>query len=104
MGSQSSLTATTPIANSIGDALLLYAAMANTSYPGTEAPRKLSLPKELLPKQERSAVNADWVLGSEQPLSSMKIGLCRQVRCKVLPQILPCGIDRICTDQEHITG
>ncbi|WIA22972.1 hypothetical protein OEZ86_009895 [Tetradesmus obliquus] len=77
-GSQSSLTATTPIANSVGDTLLLYTAMANTSYPGAAAPRKLALPKELLPKQERCAANSDWVLGSEQPLLGKKIGVCRQ--------------------------
>ncbi|KAF6263354.1 amidase signature domain-containing protein [Scenedesmus sp. NREL 46B-D3] len=77
-GSHSSLTATTPIANSIGDAMLLYAAMANTAYPRAATPRQLSLPKELLAKQERSAANADWILGSERPLQEMKIGLCRQ--------------------------
>jgi hypothetical protein len=53
--------------------------MANTSYAGAAAPRKLSLPKELLARQERCAANADWVLGSEQPLQKIKIGLCRQV-------------------------
>jgi hypothetical protein len=79
LGSQSSLIATTPIANSIGDTLLLYAAMANTSYPDARAPSKLSLPQELLAKHERSAANSDWILGSEQPLQNIKIGLCRQV-------------------------
>jgi Asp-tRNA(Asn)/Glu-tRNA(Gln) amidotransferase A subunit family amidase len=80
-GSCSSLTATTPIANSIADAMLLYASMANTSYArAAAASRKLSLPKELLTLQARNAANADWVLGSEQPLQNIKIGLCRKVR------------------------
>jgi hypothetical protein len=59
--------------------MLLYAAMSNTSYAGAAAPRKLSLPKELLAVQERNAANNDWVLGSGQPLQAVKIGLCRQV-------------------------
>lgn len=79
-GSQSSLTSTTPIANSVADALLLYAALANTSYPDAEAPRILSLPKRLLQLQERCAANEDYVLGSGQPLKGMKVGMCKQVR------------------------
>ncbi|WIA22971.1 hypothetical protein OEZ85_001331 [Tetradesmus obliquus] len=100
-GGYSSTIETCPIAGSVADATLLYAVMANISYPTSsmpdissnkalpklaaaaaaeaakQPPRPLSLPRELLPLQPCSAVTGEYVVEGLTPLKGLRLGVFR---------------------------
>lgn len=104
-GAYSSLIATGPIANSVADLTLLYAVMANVTYPAADArkpgaaslslpgvpeaaaaaaatpPRPLGLPHVLLEVPEDAASSKDQVaLADLKPLDGLRVGVFPKVR------------------------